>query len=228
MARNLQDIGKLLGSSLILSGLSEAELGELAGIAIERNFEPGEFIFWEGDAPDWFYIVAEGQVKVLKHSSLGKEFIVAFFGEGEMFGEVAVFENKPYPASAQAAAKTRVLAIKREDFLSFLAGRPQVALRIISVLGARIREAQNRLRDLAGERVERRIARTLFMLSSKLGPTLPFTRQEIADMAGTTTETAIRVMSQLKERGIIRSGRGKIIILDEGKLRLLSEGPPQV
>jgi CRP-like cAMP-binding protein len=228
MARNLQDIGKLLGSSLILSGLSEAELGELAGIAIERNFEPGEFIFWEGDAPDWFYIVAEGQVKVLKHSSLGKEFIVAFFGEGEMFGEVAVFENKPYPASAQAAAKTRVLAIKREDFLSFLAGRPQVALRIISVLGARIREAQNRLRDLAGERVERRIARTLFMLSSKLGPTLPFTRQEIADMAGTTTETAIRVMSQLKERGIIRSGRGKTIILDEGKLRLLSEGPPQV
>lgn len=228
MARNRQDTAKLLGGSLIFSGLSEAELGELAGIAVERNYAPGEFIFWEGDAPDWFYVVAEGQVKVLKHSSLGKEFIVAFFGEGEMFGEVAVFENKPYPASAQAAAKTRVLAIKREAFLSFLAGRPQVALRIISVLGARLREAQNRLRDLAGERVERRIARTLFMLSSKLGPMLPFTRQEIADMAGTTTETAIRVMSQLKERGVIRSGRGKTIILDEVKLRLLSEGPPQV
>ncbi len=103
-----------------------------------------------------------------------------------------------------------------------------MALRIISVLGARLREAQNRLRDLAGERVERRIARTLFMLSSKLGPTLPFTRQEIADMAGTTTETAIRVMSQLKERGVIRSGRGRTIIIDEAKLRLLSEGPPQV
>jgi len=66
------------------------------------------------------------------------------------------------------------------------------------------------------------------MLSAKLGLSLPFTRQEIADMAGTTTETAIRVMSQLKDRGIIRSVRGKVIILDEAKLRLLSEGPPQV
>jgi len=228
MAGSLKDTAKLLGGSLIFSGLSEGELGELAGIVMKRSFASGEFIFWEGDAPDWFYIVAEGQVKVLKHSSLGKEFIVAFFGEGETFGEVAVFENKPYPASAQTAAKTKVMAIKREDLLSFLAGRPQVALRIINVLGARLREAQNRLRDLAGERAERRIARTLFMLSSKLGPTLPFTRQEIADMAGTTTETAIRVMSRLKERGIIRSGRGKTIILDEVKLRLLSEGPPQV
>ena len=230
MAENLQDRSrvKLLASSLIFSGLNEEELAELAGMAIERGFMPGEFIFWEGDAPDWFYIVAEGQVKILKHSSLGKEFIVAFFGPGEMFGEVAVFEDKPYPASAQAAAKTKVLAITREDFLSFLAGRPQVALRIINVLGGRLRDAQNRLRDLAGERVEQRIARTLFMLSSKLGTTLPFTRQEIADMAGTTTETAIRVMSHLKERGIIRSARGKITILDEVKLRLLSEGPPQV
>jgi len=76
--------------------------------------------------------------------------------------------------------------------------------------------------------VEQRLARTLLMLSAKLGSTLPFTRQEIADMAGTTTETAIRITSQLKERGIIGSVRGKIIILNETKLKLLSEGPPRV
>ena len=179
-------------------------------------------------APDWFYIIAEGKVKALKNSSLGKEFIIAFFGPGEMFGEVAVFENKPYPASAQAMSQTKVLAIKREDFLSFLATHPQVALRIINVLGGRLRDAQGRLRDLAGERVEQRLARTLLMLSSKIGSTLPFTRQEIADMTGTTLETAIRIMSRLRDRGIIRSTRAKIIITDETKLRLLSEGPPQV
>ncbi len=189
---------------------------------------PDEFIFWDGDAPDWFYIIAEGKVKVLKYSSSGKEFITAFFGSGEMFGEVAVFENKPYPASAQVADETRVLGIKREDFLSFLAHRPEVALRIINVLGGRLRDAQSRLRDLAAERVEQRLARTLLMLSSKLGPTLPFTRHEIADMAGTTTETASRVMSRLKNGGIIRSVRGKTIIANETKLRLLSEGPPRV
>ncbi len=219
---------KILKQAPIFTDLTDGELNELAGLSIERSFPAGEFIFWEGDAPDWFYLVADGQVKVLKHASSGKEFIIAFFGPGEMFGEVAVFENKPYPASAQAESATRVLGLNKKDFLSFLTRRPQMALRIISVLSGRLREAQARLRDLAGERVEQRLARTLLMLSSKLGATLPFTRQEIADMSGTTTETAIRVLSRLKDGGIIRSARGKIVVLNETKLRLLSEGPPLI
>jgi len=219
---------QILRSYFIFSSLNDDELSELADLSIEHSFMPNEFIFWDGDAPDWFYIVAEGKVKVLKHSSLGKEFVIAFFGPGEMFGEVAVFENKPYPASAQAVTETKVVGIKREDFLSFLANRPQVALRIINVLAGRLRDAQGRLRDFAGERVEQRLASVLLMLSTKLGPTLTFTRQEIADMVGTTTETAIRVMSHLKDRGIISSVRGKVIVLDEEKLRLLGEGPPRV
>lgn len=219
---------EILRSSSILSSLNDDELEEVAALSIERSFMPNEFLFWDGDTPEWFYIVAEGKVKVLKHSSSGKEFIIAFFGPGEMFGEVAVFENKPYPASAQAVTETKVVGIKKDDFLSFLAGRPQVALKIMSVLGERLRDAQSRLRDFAGERVEQRLASVLLMLSAKLGSTLPFTRQEIADMAGTTTETTIRVMSILKDRSIIRSVRGKVTILDEQKLRLLSEGPPQV
>jgi CRP-like cAMP-binding protein len=132
------------------------------------------------------------------------------------------------PFSAQAVLETRVVGIRRGDFLNFLANRPQVALSIINVLGERLRDAQSRLRDLAAERVEQRLARVLIMLSSKLGPSLPFTRQEIADMVGTTIETAIRVMSQLKDRGIISSTRGKVIIRDKEKLRLLSEGPPKL
>jgi len=216
----------ILRQSTIFSGLTENELSELARLATERRFQPGEFVFWEGDAPGWLYIVARGRVKAIKHSSLGKEFIIAFFESGEMFGEVAVFEDKAYPASAQAVEETQVLGIRREDFLSFLAQRPEVALRIINVLGGRLRSAQSRLRDIAGERVDQRIARILLMLSARLGPTLPFTRQDVADMAGTTLETTIRVMSRLKDGGMVRSARGKIIITDESKLKLLSEGPP--
>ena len=219
---------QILKGSSIFSSLNDDELTELAGISIEHSFMPNEFIFWDGDAPEWFYVVTGGKIKVLKHSSLGKDFIVAFFGPGEMFGEVAVFENKPYPASAQAVTETTVVGIKRDDFLSFLASRPQVALKVINVLAGRLRDAQSRLRDLAGERVEQRLASVLLMLSAKLGLTLPFTRQEIAEMVGTTTETAIRVMSYLKDRGIIHAVRGKVIIIDEEKLRLLSEGPPRV
>lgn len=223
-----RDKAQIIKNSSVFSSLNDDELNDLAGLAIERSLMPGEFVFWDEDAPEWFYIIAEGKIKVLKHASSGKEFIVAFFGPGEMFGEVAVFENRPYPASAQAVAETRVIGVKRDDIMSFLADRPAVALKIIGVLGQRLRDAQGRLRDFAGERVEQRLASVLLMLAAKLGPTLPFTRQEIADMAGTTTETAIRVMSVLKDRNIIRSTRGKVIILDEQKLRLLSEGPPQV
>ncbi len=217
-----------LKTSPLFTGLTDAELARLAELAVERNFPPDSFIFLEGDEPAWFYIIARGRVKVFKHLSQGKEFIIAFFGPGEMFGEVAVFEDKPYPASAQAVEETMLLGIRRDDFISFLAGNPRVALRIISMLGERLREAQSRLRDLAGERVEKRIAGILLMLSAKLGLTLPFTRQEIADMAGTTVETAIRVLSSMQERGIVESVRGRIVIMDRTKLRLLSEGPPQV
>jgi len=218
----------ILKRSLIFSGLNDGDLDALSRLAVSHSFNAGEFVFWEGDAPAHFYVVTSGRVKVLKHSSLGKEFVVAFFGPGDVFGEVAVFEERPYPASAQAISDTEVLGIGRDRFLAFLSGHPEVALRIINMLGGRLRDAQNRLNALAGERAEQRVARTLLMLSSKLGQSLPFTRQEIADMSGTTIETTIRVMSRMKRGEIIRSRRGRTDILDETRLKLLSEGPPLV
>ncbi len=220
------DGAAVLKRSLIFSGLNDSDLQALARLAAGRSLEEGEFAFWEGDPPSHFYVVASGRVRVVKHSSLGKEFVVAFFGPGEVFGEVAVFEDRPYPASAQAASRTEVLGIGREEFLAFLSGHPEVGLRIVNMLAGRLREAQTRLNALAGERVEQRVARTLLMLSSKLGPGLPFTRQEIADMSGTTIETTIRVMSRMKRAGIIRSCRGRTDITDEARLRTLAETPP--
>ncbi|MFC1847527.1 Crp/Fnr family transcriptional regulator [Chloroflexota bacterium] len=126
---------QILKQSPIFSSLNDDELAELANLSIERSFRTNEFIFWDGDAPEWFYIIAEGKVKVLKHSSSGREFVIAFFNSGEMFGEVAVFEGESYPASAQAIAETKVVGIRREDFLSFLAHHPALAHRIINILG---------------------------------------------------------------------------------------------
>jgi len=216
----------ILKKSLIFSGLNDEEITELARLCAEKRLTAGEFAFMEDDPPDWFFLVATGKIKAVKTSSAGKDFIIAFFGPGEIFGEVAVFENRAYPASAQAVEDSTVLGIRRDDLLKFLSRRPEVARRIVSVLSGRLRMASNRLRDLAGERVEQRIARVLLMLSSRLGSQLPFTRQDIADMAGTTTESAIRFLSSLNTRKITRSVRGRIVILDELKLRLLAEGPP--
>ena len=118
------DKAQIIKNSAIFSSLNDDELNDLAGLAVVRSLTSNEFVFWDGDTPEWFCIVAEGKVKVLKHSSSGKEFVIAFFGPGEMFGEVAVFENKPYPASAQAVTETKVVGVKKDDFLSFLANRP--------------------------------------------------------------------------------------------------------
>jgi CRP/FNR family transcriptional regulator, nitrogen oxide reductase regulator len=216
----------MLSGLTFFSAFDEIELKELAALAVERSFADNSAVFWEGDASEWLYIVASGKIKVTKLASTGKEIIIAFFNAGEMFGEAAVFEDKPYPASAQTVEETRLIGIRKADFLAFLKNHPDVTVKIIGILSGRLREAQNRLRDLAGERVEQRLARMLLMLSDKLGTTLPFTRQELSDMSGTTTETAIRILSQWKERGITDSVRGKIIISDLTKLKLLAEGPP--
>jgi CRP/FNR family transcriptional regulator, nitrogen oxide reductase regulator len=225
--RPADDREKGLRGALIFSSLSYEDIRALAAISDYRRFGGGEWVFLEGDAPRHLFVVAEGQVRVIRHSTAGKDFIVAFFNPGEMFGEVAVFEDRPYPASAQAAGPAAVVAVPRADFLAFLSRRPGVALSIINVLVSRLRDAHDRLKDLAIERVEQRLANALFMLSQKLGPTLPFTRQDIADMTGTTTETAIRTLSRFKERGIISTTRGKVTIVSAEKLRLLSEGRPR-
>jgi len=219
---------QVLKNTQIFSGLDESELAALAEVALERSFEVDEFVFWEDSAPEWFYVLAEGRIKVIKHSTSGKDLIVAFFNPGEIFGEVAVFENKAYPASAQVVERVRLIGFNRDDFLRFLSDHMQVALKIINILSGRLRVAQGRIRDLAGERVQQRLARTLIMLASKLGKILPFTREEIADMAGMTTETVIRQMSNLKDRKIVTSNRGQITIINKQKLQLLSDGPPQV
>lgn len=218
------DKAALLRSSLLFAGLDDDEASALCRITHQKRFNDGEYIFWEGDEPRGFYIVVEGMVKVLKHTFSGREFIIAFFDRGEVFGEVAVLEAKPYPASARAVGEAVVLEIGRDEFLGFLSGQPEVALRIIRVLSGRLREAQSRLKDFAGMTVEQRIARILLMLHKRLGKELPFSRQDIAGMAATTVESAIRAVGRMREEGLLDSARNRIIIKDVAGLASLAEG----
>lgn len=213
-----------LKQTTLFSALNNEELEKVASFALERYISAGETIIWEGDPADWLYVVSEGKVKVAKYASSGKELIIAIFPPGNVFGEVAVFDGIPYPASAMAQVDSTVLGIKKSDLLTFFGQNPSVALKMINLLGSRLRDAHDRLRDMAGERVDQRIANALLMISAKIGPVIPFTRQEIADMSGITTETVIRVTTKLKDQNIISTTRGEITIVDEEKLRALSDG----
>jgi CRP/FNR family transcriptional regulator len=209
----------------IFSKLNKNEVFELSEIAIEQTLRPGEILFLEGDLPQYFYILVDGKIKAFVISSLGKEFILGFLGPGEIVGPVSIFRNKPSTGSMQALTRTKVLGFKKDEFISFIINHQKVSFELIKMLSGRVSEFSRRLGDIAGERVKQRVARILLMLSSRLGPVLPFTRQELGEMVGTTTETAIRVMCHLRSQGIISARRGKITITDENKLRrFIKEG----
>ncbi len=125
---NITEISEQLKQTILFSALNDDELHEVAAFVRERHISAGETIIWEGDPPDWLYVVAEGKVKVVKYASSGKELIIAIFPPGNIFGEVAVFDGIPYPASAIAQADSAVLGISKTDLLSYLSQNPSVAL----------------------------------------------------------------------------------------------------
>ena len=217
--------------------LDAEELDRLYSLCRAEKVAKGEYVFLECDQPRNLFVVVKGEVKLLKQTEDGRETIVEMAYPGEIFGEEAIFDGQPYPMTAQALSDVELLSISRADFFAFLRDNPDLALEIITELGMRLREAQNTIRALAMERVEWRIARVLLMLSRKAGTLeadgvsidLPLTRQDIADMAATTVETTIRVLSNFRKMGLVETEKGRIILRDRKHLEeMVSEGCSRV
>ena len=202
--------------------LGESELRKIAALATTRRFKKQELVFREEDPPKFFYIVQHGRVKLFRRTLSGKHFIALIGAPGNSLDTKALFEGRAHDFSAQAMDDVTVLCIKREEYLSFVNEHPGVAVKSVALLAKALNSAYERIIDLIGERVEQRVHNILIMLYSKFGTTLFFTCEEIADFSGTTTETAIRVLSKLRKSGIIRSYRGKISILDPTRLYSIS------
>jgi CRP-like cAMP-binding protein len=223
---------QILKKSSFFSSLSEASLREITRFFIEEKYQRDDYVFFEGDLPEWLHIVMEGRVKLLKHSDTGKDIILQIYTPGDMFGEVALFDRKPHAASAQAMEPTTILKLPRKEFFLFFGRHPFVATEMIVELGHQLREAQTTIKSLAVDRVEQRIAHILLKLADKVGVSekggiminLSLTRQDVADMAGTTVETAIRVMSRFTKSKIIRPANGKIFLLHPQALQQILAG----
>jgi CRP/FNR family transcriptional regulator len=213
------------------SSLNEREIRELASLFTERSFAKKEIIFREGDLPSYLYLLKEGKVKIYKVSQGGKVTTLELIPPGRTFGEVAVFDGKPFPATAEAATEVKVLCLNRDYFLDFLKRNPSVAISIISDLGARLRLAKTLMQMLAAEPAEKRLALTILKLVEKLGKPLsggilidiPLTRQDLAEMSGLTSETVIRIVGRWQKNGILNFKRKHIVILDKDSLNSLSQ-----
>jgi CRP-like cAMP-binding protein len=208
--------------SPLFINLDEDGLAELANLSILRHFAKGDPIFLESDPADFLYFVADGRVKIFKSSSSGKIFTLMVAVRGDPTISVNPFKENTRIFSSVALDNVTAIRVDRIKFVSFVQEHPSIAIEIIEIFVQLLDSAHERIIDLIGEPVEQRLINVLHMLSSKFGAELHFTSEELADLSGTTTETAIRILSRLKHACIISSGRGKLFILDESKLRDLS------
>ncbi len=219
---------EFLKSLPLFSTLSDTDLIRLSDMAKEFTYKNGEYVFYEGDPPDWFCIVKEGNIKAIKQAEDGKEIIMHMFKAGDTFGEVAVFDRRPYPASALAVGKTTVIKFHHTHCFEILETMPEVAAKFLLTMGRKQREFVDRIEAALTARVEKRIATTLIklanMVDTERGKTinLHLTRKDIASMVGTTIETTIRVMSRLQKDGVIETTKNGITILKPDKLQEIS------
>lgn len=215
---------EVLKHSPSFAQLPENELGELVAKTTLRHFKKHDFVFHDGDRPEFFHVVQQGLVKLFKCSPSGKDVIIKVASRGDTLNAAALFGEKAYYVSAQAIDEVGVLSVRKNDYLSFVNKYPIVAINVISILAKRIHSEHARIVDLVGETVDQRLCNFLFLLFSKFGATLSLTREELANMAGTTTETTIRVLSRLKTAGIVSCpGRGRIVISSPEKLEALAQ-----
>ena len=220
-----------LNKSTVFSSLKEDELKKISAFFKEVSVKNNETIFSEGDPSDRLYLLSEGNVKIVKHTVMGKDIILEVMSPGDIFGGVAVLDNKPYPATAQAMKTAKIIRIMRGDLMKVMDEYSDLKLEIVRYFSDKLRDSHEMLKNIATERVARRIASLLLKLSEKSDVDsegykkidFPLTRQEISEMVGTTVETCIRTMSKFQKSGMIKTADGSISIKPDALKKLLDE-----
>jgi CRP/FNR family transcriptional regulator len=211
----------------IFSQLKEDFLMKIDSISIMRNYTKGRIIFMEGEPGEAFYYIKSGLVKISKVSSDGREHILHILNEGHVFAEVTLFNNTAYPATAEVLEEAQIGMIKNSDLQKLIIENPEISLELIKYLNHRLIEAQNKVRNLALYDTFGRTAQALVKLSEDHGKKtsagieldLGISRQELANIVGTTRETVIRVLAAFKKEKSIELDKSNIIIKDIDKVK---------
>jgi len=228
---NVSQRAALLATVRLFRELPEPLLHQLAAQFRPKLAERGAILFLEGEPADALNLLAAGRIKVVRETDDGREVILRVIGPGEIFGCAGGWGEPIYPATAVALTASVVLQLPAQTFQALLETQPAFARAVVQELGARLREAEARIRELQTERVERRLARALLRLAQKAGVatpegieiTLPLTRQDLAEFAGTTLSTASRTLSTWDRAGIIAARRARVIVRQPAGLQALAE-----
>jgi CRP/FNR family transcriptional regulator len=225
------DVPTGLSQIPLLNILSAKDRKQVLGELTETRYGRGQYIFREGDPTEYFHIVKEGSVKCVKSSLDGKECTLKVLMPGDLFCcDAATFDGASHPGTAQPMGEVSVLRMKKEAYFKMLRRNPDAAMEVIRYLGSRLNEAQEKAKVLALDRADQRLASLLASLAERTGVKEPngirisvrLTRQDMANMVGVTTETAIRIMARFKKDRLVSGTAARLVIRNLPRLKLLA------
>ena len=221
------DLLSVLGKAALFANLSREELQALAARTVRKLFSAGELLFSEGEPCSGIHIIARGKIRIFKTSMNGREQVLAVNVPGESVAELPVFDGGPYPASAAATEETEIAFISRRDFHAYCVEHPEVALRVLSVVGARLRRLVGIIEELSFTTVRQRLIAMLVKLAQTEGKMtdrgieilLPASHQELANQLGTVRELISRNLTRLEAEGLLDVDARQIAVRDLNGLR---------
>jgi CRP/FNR family transcriptional regulator, cyclic AMP receptor protein len=251
------EVVELLGRVPVFSTLEDSDLERIAHMSVPRRFEPGEIVFREGDASDTCYVVREGHARAIREHGDGRTITLATFGPGDIFGELAMFEDELRSATVEAIEPTHVVAVLGPDMRRLMTEHPEISTRLVISLGRRLRETNERLSRQSFQTVQSRVAVALSELveqelaegrdraqadgrdgalaedgadgspqSAGSAPTpsgkevlVTATQADLAQLAGSSRESASRFLAVLERAGVISQGRGRLVVHDPEALK---------
>ena len=214
------DVVELLGRVPAFSTLEPADLQRIAELALPRRFESGEVVFREGDASDTCYVVREGHARAVRTHGDGRTITLATFGPGDIFGELAMFEDERRSATIEAIDPTSVVGVLGPDMRRLMKQHPEIAARLVIALGRRLREMNERLSRQSFQTVQSRVAVVLSELVTQeiaagkdsTDVLVTATQADLAQLAGSSRESASRFLAVLERAGVISQGRGRLVV----------------
>lgn len=227
------NLAGVLGKTALLSGLSQPELHTLAARTVRKLFSAGELLFSEGEPCNGLHIIVSGKVRIFKTSISGREQVLAVNMPGESIAELPVFDGGPFPASAVAIEETEIAYVSRRDFQAYCMDHPAVALKVLEVVGVRLRRLVGIIEELSFTTIRQRLIATLVKLAESEGRKtsrgvefqLPASHQELANQLGTVRELISRNLMRLQAEGLLDVDARQIVVKDIKGLGALLESP---
>jgi CRP/FNR family cyclic AMP-dependent transcriptional regulator len=227
MPASAQETAALLGRVPVFEELADEDLRRVAEVSVPRRFSAGEVVFREGDDSDTCYVVHAGHARAIREHPDGRQITLATFGPGDIFGELAMFDDERRSATVEATDDLEVLGILGGDMRRLLRRHPDMSVKLVIALGRRLRAANERLARQSFQTVQSRVAAVLAQLveqaqsegAGERDVAVVATQADLAKLAGSSRESASRFLAVLERAGVITQGRGRLTVHDPGALQ---------